>query len=692
MRQDKLILLVNLFPFQFLVLSFNHFSFSMSPKEKIAHLTQTLKQHNYQYYVLADPTISDYEFDLLLKELEALETSYPELRHPDSPTLRVGGTITKDFPSFIHVRPMMSLGNSYSKEDLTDFDESVGKLTGDQPFTYLLEHKFDGVSLSLHYENGLLVRGVTRGDGVQGDEITENAKTIRTVPLRLHGDNFPAQLEVRGEVVIFKSDFDKMNVKRAAEGEVLYKNPRNTAAGTLKNQDSAVVASRSLTFFAYQVLTDEPVARTDEEQLSLLSQWGFRLSGHASVQPDIEAVFKYLDEWEKKRHDLDYEIDGIVIKVNELVLRDEMGTTSKAPRWAIAYKYKAADAVTRLESIDFQVGRTGKITPVANLTPVLLAGTTVKRASIHNEDEIQRLGLHEADYVRVEKGGEIIPKITAVITEKRNTDALPVRFLTHCPACETELSRPEGEVNYFCTNVNGCPPQIKGRIEHFVHRKAMDIDGLGTEIVNQLVDEGLIRNYADLYALKYEQVVALERFAEQSATKLIEGVAKSKEMPFEKVLFGLGIRYVGATVAKKLARHLKHIDALAEADVDTLKGLPDIGGRIAQSVVDFFSDPAHQDLISRLKTAGLQLAVEEKSTQSDQLSGKSFVISGVFAHYGRTELKNLIESLGGEIKSSLSSKTSYLLAGENAGPSKLSKAEKHDITILSEDDFSAMIV
>ncbi len=664
----------------------------MTPKEKIAQLTQVLKQHNHSYYVLATPTISDYEFDQLLKELEALEQAHPDLRHPDSPTLRVGGAVTKDFPSFTHLRPMMSLGNSYSKEDLQDFDESVGKLTGDQPFSYILEHKFDGVSLSLHYENGLLVRGVTRGDGVQGDEITENAKTIRTVPLRLRGDNFPAQLEIRGEVVIFKSDFDEMNAKREEEGEALYKNPRNTAAGTLKNQDSAIVASRRLTFFAYEVLTDRPIAKTDAEHFELLQQWGFRLSGHASVQPDIDAVFTYLDEWEIKRHDLDYEIDGIVVKVNELPLRDEMGTTAKAPRWAIAYKYKAADAITRLESIDFQVGRTGKITPVANLSPVLLAGTTVKRASIHNEDEIQRLGLYEGDYVQVEKGGEIIPKITAVVLDKRDPFAQPVQFIQNCPACETALSRPEGEVNYFCPNINGCPPQIKGRIEHFVHRKAMDIDGLGTEIVNQLVDEGLIRNYADLYDLQYEQVVALERFAEQSANKLIEGMQKSKEMPFEKVLFGLGIRYVGATVAKKLARHLKHIDALMEAELEMLKNIPDIGGRIAQSVVDFFAESANREVINRLKAAGLQMAVEEKEAQSDQLSGKSFVISGVFAHYGRTELKNLIESLGGEIKSSLSSKTSYLLAGENAGPSKLSKAEKHEIPILSEDDFSAMIV
>lgn len=664
----------------------------MDAKARIDQLTAELKQHNYYYYILAEPTISDFEFDQLLKELEDLEKKHPELRHPDSPTLRVGGEVTKDFPSFTHIRPMMSLSNSYSKEDIEEFDKQVAKLTGGRKYSYLMEQKFDGASLSLHYENGLLVRAVTRGDGVAGDEITANARTIRSVPLRLKGDNYPEQLEVRGEVIIFKSDFEEMNAKLAEQGEVLYKNPRNTAAGTLRNQDSAIVASRRLNFFAFQVLADRPLVQSDSENMALLKSWGFMQSGAMAVLDNLDDLFAYLDEWESKRNELNHEIDGIVIKVNELDLREEMGSTAKAPRWAIAYKYKAAEAITRLESITYQVGRTGKITPVANLEAVLLAGTTVKRASVHNADEIGRLGLHERDFVRVEKGGEIIPKITSVVIEKREEGASPITFLTHCPECQTALIRPEGEVNHYCPNDTGCPPQIKGRIEHFASRKAMDIDGLGTEIVNQLVDEGLIRNYADLFDLEYERVLGLERFAEQSARNLIEGISKSKEKPFEKVLFALGIRYVGATVAKKLTRHLKDIDHIMDADIESLQALPDIGGSIAQSLVSFFEDSENRAMIERLKAAGLQMEVEEKENFANILNGKSFVVSGVFAHYGRTELKELIEGLGGAIKSSLSSKTSYLLAGENAGPSKLSKAEKLGITVLSEDEFRALIV
>lgn len=664
----------------------------MDAKERIDHLTAKLKQHNYNYYILAEPTISDFDFDQLLKELEALEKAHPALKHPDSPTLRVGGEITKDFPSFTHKRPMMSLSNSYSKEDIEEFDKQVIKLTGGREYAYLVEQKFDGASLSLHYENGLLVKAVTRGDGVQGDEITANAKTIRSVPLRLKGDNYPTDLEVRGEVVIFKSDFEEMNVRRAESGEALYKNPRNTAAGALRNQDSAIVASRRLQFFAFQVLVNNQIVETDMELMELLKEWGFRLSGATAVVKTLDPLFVYLDDWDNKRHNLNYDIDGIVIKVNELDLREEMGATAKAPRWAIAYKYKAAGAITRLESITYQVGRTGKITPVANLEPVQLAGTTVKRASVYNADEIERLDLHEHDFVRVEKGGEIIPKITSVILEKRNADASSLSFLTNCPECQTALVRPEGEVNHYCPNETGCPPQIRGRIEHFASRKALDIDGLGTEIVNQLVEGGLIRNYSDLFGLQYDQLLELERFGELSAQNLIEGIAKSKEKPFEKVLFALGIRYVGATVAKKLARHLKDIDHIMNADLESLQALPDIGGSIAQSLVTFFEESENRAMIERLQVAGLQMAVEEKETFSDVLNGNSFVVSGVFTHYGRTELKTLIEGLGGVIKSSISSKTTYLLAGENAGPSKISKAEKLGITVLSEDEFSALIV
>lgn len=664
----------------------------MSAKKRIDQLTKELSQHNYNYYVLAKPTISDYDFDMLLKELEALEEANPDLRHPDSPTLRVGGAVTKDFASFKHIRPMLSLGNSYSREELADFDKSAHKLAGDMPFTYLVEHKFDGVSMSLHYEKGILVRGVTRGDGVQGDEVTANVKTIKSIPLKLRGKNIPDQLEVRGEVLMHRDDFDALNARREKEGQPRLMNPRNTTAGTLKMQDSAVVASRKMDYFAYSLLSEADLPREDSKHFDLLAEWGFKLSGAHKELPDLDAIYAYLDEWEEKRHELSYEIDGIVIKVNQLQIRDELGSTSKAPRWAIAYKYKAEAATTILESVDFHVGRTGKVTPVANLKPVLLAGTTVKRASIHNADEIERLGLHMGDKVQVEKGGEIIPQIKSVVLSARKATANPVKFVEACPACGTELQRPEGEVNHFCPNEAGCQPQVKGKIEHFVSRKALDIDGLGREIVSQLVEEGLVKNYADLYDLSYEAVLELERFADQSARNLIAGLEKSREIPFERVLFGLGIRHVGATVAKKLARHFKQLDALMAADEETLVAVHDVGGRIAKSLLAFFGDEGQRAIVERLKQAGLQFEVlASESVQSDKLSGKSFVISGTFEAYGRNELKKLIESLGGVIKSSVSSKTNYLLAGNEAGPSKLSKAEKDGVSIIDEATFLKMI-
>ncbi|MEM6262277.1 MAG: NAD-dependent DNA ligase LigA [Bacteroidota bacterium] len=663
----------------------------MSPQARIQELTETLKQHNYRYYVLADPIISDFEFDQLLQELEALEAKHPELQQPDSPTLRVGGELSKEFPNFTHIRPMLSLGNSYSREDLEDFDQSVAKLTGGTPFSYLLEHKFDGVSLSLHYENGLLVRAVTRGDGVKGDEITANARTIRTVPLRLMGEGHPANLEVRGEVLMMVEDFYALNRKRVAAGESPFMNPRNTTAGTLKMQDSSIVAQRPLVFFAYSLLTEEEVAATDAEQLALLKTWGFRLSGSDTVCKTLAEVWTYLDKWEIGRTQLPYEIDGIVLKVNELRLRDELGTTSKFPRWAMAYKYKAEGAISKLLSVDYQVGRTGKITPVANLEPVLLAGTTVKRASVHNADEIERLGLHYDDVVAVEKGGEIIPKITHVLKDKRVANSSPVLFITHCPECSTELIRPEGEVNHFCPNETGCPPQIKGRIRHFASRNALDIDGLGIEIVNQLVDEGLIHTYADLYDLTYDQLIALERFADLSAKNLLTGIEASKEQPFERMLFGLGIRYVGATVAKKLARYYKSMEALTSATREELEAVPDIGGRIAESLVDFLEKPGSREVLQRLERAGLQLSTKEKSTTPNRLNGKSFVISGVFSEFSRNEIKKLVEDYGGEVKSSLSSKTHFLLAGDKAGPSKLDKAASLGITVIDEPAFLKMI-
>ena len=663
----------------------------MTPKETIARLTEELRLHNYQYYVLAQPTISDYEFDQKLKELEQLEEQYPEFRSSDSPTLRVGGEITKDFESFVHLRPMLSLNNSYSQEDIIDFDEQVQKLGGGNPYTYLLDHKFDGVSLSLHYENGVLVRGVTRGDGVSGDDITANARTIRTVPLRLKGNGYPAQLEVRGEVIMPLSAFQKLNEQREADGLAILANPRNTTAGTLKMQDSSVVATRSLVFFGYYLAVDGSDIESDEQAMQLLGEWGFKQSGATKVCQNLEEVLTYLDKWEAERNQLDYEIDGIVIKVNEWPLRSEIGFTSKAPRWAIAYKYKAEEARTKLLSVSYQVGRTGKVTPVANLEPVFLAGTTVKRASIHNADEIDRLGLHEGDTVAVEKGGEIIPKITRVIEKLRPKDALPVTFPTRCPECETELIRIEGDANHYCHNDKACPPQIKGKIIHFASRKALDIEGLGNEIVSQLVDEGLIQTYSDLYSLTYEQLIQLDRFAELSVKNLLRGIEDSKNIPFERVLFALGIRFVGATVAKKLARHFGSIEALVAANMDTLVSVPDIGSRIAESIVRFFDEKENQEIIEKLQQSGLKLEVDEKSVQSDQLSGKSFVISGVFSTQSREEIKALIETLGGEVKSSVSSKTSFLLAGENAGPSKLSKAEKLQVPVISEEDFLKMI-
>lgn len=663
----------------------------MSVKETILSLVQELKEHNFNYYVLAHPTISDPEFDSKLNELDSLEQAHPEFLMPDSPTQRVGGAITKDFDSFTHIRPMQSLGNSYSQEDIAEFDRQVREGVGDHPFTYILEHKFDGVSLSLHYENGILVRGVTRGDGVQGDEITANVKTIGSVPLKLRGDSWPQNLEVRGEVVMPLKSFAELNEQRERDGLALLMNPRNTTAGTLKMQDSSEVAKRDLVYFAFYLAMDGKTVATDEEAMQLLRDWGFRSSGVTQVAQNLEEVIEYLNDWEEQRKTLPYEIDGIVLKVNELQFREELGSTAKAPKWAMAYKYKAEAAITKLESVSYQVGRTGKVTPVANLAPVLLAGTTVKRASIHNADEIERLDLHEGDTVAVEKGGEIIPKITHVIQDKRSSGALKILFPTQCPDCGTELVREEGDANHYCPNVDGCPPQVKGRILHFTSRRALDIGGLGTEIVNQLVDEQLIRNYADLYDLTFEKVVELERFAELSARNLIEGIEASKEIPFPRVLFGLGIRHVGETVAKKLAKHYGSIHDLMAATEEELIAISDIGGRIAQSIIEFFEDDEHQLWVKRLQQAGLMLELTEKTITTDQLNGKSFVISGVFQKYGRDEIKAIVERMGGEIKSSVSSKTTYLLTGDSAGPSKVQKAEKLGVTVLEEQDFIKMI-
>jgi DNA ligase (NAD+) len=664
----------------------------MDIQAQIAQLSAEINQHNYNYYILSEPTISDYDFDMLLKKLEKLEAEYPQFKQLDSPTMRVGGEITKNFTQFTHIRPMLSLGNSYSREDIEEFHTQVVKLSDEKPFTYILEHKFDGVSMSLHYEKGVLVRAVTRGDGVQGDEITANVRTIRNIPLKLQGENIPNFMEVRGEVLMHRKAFEKWNDERENNGEERLMNPRNATSGALKQQDSAEVARRPLSFYAYQIASEEVSAKTDGENMENLKKWGFPIGGHHAICATIDEVLQYINEWENKRFDLDYDIDGIVLKVNEISMRPEIGYTSKSPRWAIAFKYAAASVSTKLLSIDFQVGRTGKITPVANLAPVLLAGTIVKRASVHNADEINRLDLHEGDTVNVEKGGEIIPKITAVVLEKREENAKKIAFLENCPACGTQLIRAEKEANHYCSNYLHCPPQLKARVEHFASRKAMNIDGLGTEIVSQLIESKLVANYADLYSLKYEQLLTLEGFADTSAKNIVAAIAESTKIPFEKVVFAIGIPNVGAVKAKKLAKYFGNMDELSKATKETLVGISDIGATIADGLIAFFADAENQAILAKLQAAGLQFTGNmEKTAKNSLLSGKSFVISGVFSNFGREQLKEKIESLGGEIKSSVSKKTSFLLAGAEAGGSKLEKAQKDGVTILSEEAFLKMI-
>jgi DNA ligase (NAD+) len=667
-------------------------STSQEIKARIDQLTDELNAHNHRYYVLAAPTISDFEFDRLLKELQQLEAQHPELMRDDSPTVRVGGTITKEFPAYIHKRPMLSLQNTYSREEVEDWLKSVEKLLEGQPFTYIVQHKYDGVSLSIHYENGQMKAAATRGDGVQGDEITTNVKTIQTVPLRITAPGLPAEFEVRGEVLMHVAPFNALNDQREENGEPRLMNPRNATAGTLKIQDSAVVATRPLTFHAYSLAADLPLPPTDGAQQQLLSDWGFKANENVGICNTIDEVFDYINHWDKHRDDLPYEIDGIVIKVNELPVREALGFTSKFPRWAIAFKYQAEQAETELKFVSFQVGRTGTVTPVANLEPVLLGGTIVKRASLYNADEIERLGLCEGDTVRVAKGGEIIPKVIEVVTGRRKPSAAQLQFITHCPDCATELQKNEGEVNFYCPNAETCPPQVKGRIEHFVARKAMDIDGLGAEIVSQLVDAGIVRDYTDLYDLRYEQVVALDRFAEKSARNLIDGIAASAKVPYPRVLFALGIRFVGETVAKKLVKQFQTIDELAAATKEAILGVHEIGDRIAESITEFFGNPVNQEKIARLKAAGLQfeLAAEEKAV-SQKLAGLSFVVSGTFEHYSRDSIKDTIEANGGQVKGSVSAKTSYLLAGADAGPSKIDKATQHKVKVITEAEFIALL-
>lgn len=660
-------------------------------KNRIAELSKELDEHNYKYYVLSEPSISDFEFDKKLEELMALETEFPEFLSSESPSQRVGGTISKEFPTVQHKYPMLSLGNSYSKEEMQDFMARINK-TLERDVEYVCELKFDGVAISISYENGKMVRAVTRGDGVQGDEITANIRTIRSLPLQLKGGGFPAQFEVRGEVYFPYNNFERLNREREEIGEPLYANPRNTASGTLKSQDSSVVASRGLDCFLYSALGDEPMTDSHYGDLMKLKEWGFKVSEHTKLCKTPEEVFAFLEYWDTERHNLGFEIDGVVIKVNNLDDQEILGFTAKSPRWAIAYKFASEQVVTRLNEVTYQVGRTGAITPVANLEPVLLAGTTVKRASLHNADQIEKLDLHLGDMVQVEKGGEIIPKIVGVDLKQRQSNAARVEYIDTCPECGTALVRNEDEAKHFCPNELGCPPQVKGKMEHFIGRKAMNVDGLGAETVQQLYDAGLVENVADLYELTYEQVISLERMAEISSQNVIDGIAASKAISFSRVLFGIGIRFVGQTVAKKLAKHFKNIDALMAASHEELVAVDEIGDRIAESVVSFFEDERNREIVERLKSHGLQFEIEESGEPaSNVLEGKSFVVSGVFSQFSRDEIKAAVEQHGGKNVSSISKKTDYVLAGDKMGPSKLKKAEDLGIPIISEEDFVGMI-
>ena len=661
-------------------------------EEKIKALREELNQHNYNYYVLDAATISDYEFDLKLKELQELEAQYPEFFDANSPTQRVGGEITKNFETVVHKNRMYSLDNSYSKEDLVDWEKRVHKILGVDDIEYICELKYDGASINLSYQNGLLMSGVTRGDGFKGDDITTNIKTIKSIPLKLK-DNKINEFEIRGEIILPLEGFNAMNKARIEAGEDPYMNPRNTASGSLKLQDSAEVANRPLDCLLYHVVGNKLPFKTHAEALESAKKAGFKIPDTYKVVSSIEEVLAYINYWDTRRQSLPYETDGVVVKVNSLAYQDELGYTAKSPRWAIAYKYKAEQKSTILNSISYQVGRTGAITPVANLGPVELAGTIVKRASLHNADQIAKLDIRVNDTVFVEKGGEIIPKVIGVDISKRLKDSQPTQYITHCPECNTPLIRNEGEAQHYCPNEYGCPPQITGRIQHFISRKAMDIEGLGAETVELLFNAGLITNYADLYELTTEQVIPLERMAEKSAENMIRGIEASKQIPFERVLFAIGIRFVGETVAKKLAKHFKNIDNLMRASFEELIEVDEIGDKIAQSIVEFSNNLVNIQLIDRLKKYGVQLELSAKAleNQTDILLGKTFVVSGVFAKMSRNELKKSIEDNGGKVSSSISKKTDYIIAGDQMGPSKKVKAEELKIPIISEDDFLAML-
>ncbi len=664
----------------------------MSVKEQIEALRGELEQHNYNYYVLSAPVISDKEFDEKMKELQELEAAHPEYYDPDSPTQRVGSDLSKEFEQVQHRYPMLSLGNTYSEEEVRDFYERTKRLLN-EPFDIAAELKYDGTSISLWYEKGRLVRAVTRGDGSKGDDVTANVKTIRSVPLRLRGDDYPESVEIRGEILLPWAEFDRLNKEREEQEEPLFANPRNAASGTLKQQNPAIVAARRLDAYLYYVLGEHLPADTHYGNLEAARRWGLKIPDVIKVCHNLQDIFDYIHYWDTERKNLPVATDGIVLKVNSLGQQRNLGFTAKSPRWAIAYKFQAERAETRLNSVSFQVGRTGAVTPVANLEPVLLAGTVVKRASLHNADIIEGLDLHVGDRVYVEKGGEIIPKIVGVNAGARTMlTGEKVRFISRCPECGTPLVRPEGEAAHYCPNDSGCPPQIKGRIEHFVTRKAMNIN-IGPETVEDLYDAGLVKDIADLYDLQVTDLLSLERWAEKSARNLVDSLRESKAVPFERVLYALGIRYVGETVAKRLALSFHSMDRLKEASLEQLVDVDDIGGRIAHSIVDYFSDEGNRRIIDRLRAQGLQMAVSADilDNRSERLKGLTFVISGTFARHSRDEYKALIEQHGGKNTGSVSGKTDYILAGENMGPAKLEKAAKLGVRIIHEDEFLKMI-
>lgn len=669
---------------------------SSEAKKRIHILSDELRKHNHSYYVLDTPTVTDFQFDTMLAELQKLENDFPDLAFVDSPTKRVGGAFTKNFVTVKHHYRMLSLGNSYSKDDLLDFDARLKKQL-EEEIEYVCELKYDGVAIGLRYENGQLVQAVTRGDGTQGDDVTENVKTIGSIPLKLIGD-YPNEFEIRGEIFMPLKAFDALNKEKAAAGEALMANPRNTASGTLKMQNSKVVAKRGLDCYLYYLLGKNLPEKTHLDNLKKAGTWGFKVPQESlkmiQKAQSIDEVLQFVNYWDTARKDLPFEVDGIVIKVNAYDQQERLGFTAKSPRWAIAYKFETEQAVTKLNEVTYQVGRTGAVTPVANLEPVSLLGTTVKRASLHNSDIIAKLDLHLGDSVFVEKGGEIIPKVVGVDVSARVPNAIKVKYLTHCPKCKTELERKEGEAAHYCPNENGCPTQIVGKMQHFISRKAMNIDGLGEETIEQFYNAGLVKNIADLYDLNPLAMIKLDRMADKSVNKIVLGLTASKKVPFEQVLFGIGIRFVGSTVAKTLAKHFKNIDNIKNASLDDLIAVDEIGERIAESVQSFFADESNWVIIDRLKSAGLQLSLpeQEKGDQVEQLlAGKSIVVSGVFEQFSRDELKALIEKYGGKNVGSISKKTSFILAGDKMGPSKLEKAEKLGVELISETDFVTML-